>query len=180
MQLPTTSLLLLLLGGGPGIAAPIVEECHSPHILCFDAVNRCGVIYSGCYDKCKPDTRPQAPACPPPKPLISSIKTITKTSIATVAYTGTGLPPILPTITQSVSLTTQIVTITTNFGTKDNCSTRTVCIDYVDNCGQTYGGCVPDCKPWPTFSAPACPPRPTTTATVTGRAEVGAGEVTGV
>lgn len=47
-------------------------------------------------------------------------------------------------------MTTQIVAITkgTNFGTKDNCSTRTVCLDYVDSCGQTaYDGGVPDCKP---------------------------------
>ncbi|KAH7634213.1 hypothetical protein B0T09DRAFT_378108 [Sordaria sp. MPI-SDFR-AT-0083] len=76
-------------------------------------------------------------------PPISSIKTITKTSIATITYTGTA-PPTIQTSVQSVSLTTQTVTITTNFGTKDNCSTRTVCIDYVDSCGQTYGGCVPD------------------------------------
>ncbi|KAK3355692.1 hypothetical protein B0H65DRAFT_585317 [Neurospora tetraspora] len=122
MQLPTTSLLLLLLGGGLAIAAPIPEECHSPHILCFDAVNPCGVIYSGLPYSCSYS-------------FSTSIKTITKT-IATITYTGT-VPPVIPTITQSVSLTTQIITITTNFGTKDNCSTRTVCLDYVDSCGQT-------------------------------------------
>lgn len=136
---------------------------------------------TSCYDKCKPETRPQPPACPalpaPPKPPISisysyltSIKTITKTNIATITYTGTVPPPTttVPPLPTSVSLITEIITITTDFGTKtskDNCSTRTVCIDYIDKCGQTYGGCVPDCLPWPTFSAPPCP-RPTTTTKV--------------
>ncbi|KAK3397482.1 hypothetical protein B0T20DRAFT_499109 [Sordaria brevicollis] len=204
MQLPTISFLLLLLGGGLTIAAPIAEECHSPHILCFDAVNPCGVIYSGCYDKCKPETRPQAPACPPhapPKPSISystSLKTITATKIETITHPGTIAPTaVVPLPTTIISIITEIITITTDFGatktkadepsiiteivtittdfgaikTKsgaDNCSSRTVCIDYIDKCGQTYGGCVPDCFPWPTFSAPPCPRPTTVTATATG------------
>ncbi|KHE81133.1 hypothetical protein GE21DRAFT_1176374, partial [Neurospora crassa] len=28
-------------------AAPTAQECHSPHMLCFDAVNPYGVMYSG-------------------------------------------------------------------------------------------------------------------------------------
>lgn len=41
--------------------------------------------------------------------------------------------------------------------TADNCSTRTVCADYVNDCGIWYGGCFADCKPWPTFTPPPCP-----------------------
>lgn len=146
---------------------------------------------TSCYDKCKPETRPQPPACPapalpaPPKPPISisystSIKTITKTNIATITYTGTVAPTVIPVpLPTSVSIITEIITITTDFGTKtktstkDNCSTRTVCIDYIDKCGQTYGGCVPDCLPWPTFSAPPCPRPTTATATATATGVIG-------
>ncbi|KAK3486304.1 hypothetical protein B0T13DRAFT_515629 [Neurospora crassa] len=70
-------------------------------------------------------------------------------AIAAITYSDTP-PPVIPTITQRVSVTTQIVAITkgTNSGTKDDCSTRTVCLNYVDSCGQTaYDGSVPDCKP---------------------------------
>ncbi|KAK9781175.1 hypothetical protein SCAR479_04996 [Seiridium cardinale] len=33
----------------------------------------------------------------------------------------------------------------------ENCSTRTVCADYINDCGVWY-----DCSPWPTFTAPPC------------------------
>lgn len=51
--------------------------------------------------------------------------------------------------------------------TKDDCRTRTVCVDAVNACGQKYGGCFADCKPWP-LSPPPCPastsaPRPAAT-----------------
>ncbi|OAA80045.1 hypothetical protein LEL_03531 [Akanthomyces lecanii RCEF 1005] len=55
----------------------------------------------------------------------------------------------------------------TTTSTPDNCSTRSVCIDLVNECGMWYGGCIPDCKPWPTFSKPPCPPTTTTTMTTT-------------
>ncbi|KAH8664411.1 hypothetical protein BX600DRAFT_464396 [Xylariales sp. PMI_506] len=41
----------------------------------------------------------------------------------------------------------------------------TICVDYFDNCGQTYGGCFPDCNPWPSFTAPPCSISSTTTTT---------------
>ncbi|EGY22996.1 uncharacterized protein VDAG_04434 [Verticillium dahliae VdLs.17] len=34
----------------------------------------------------------------------------------------------------------------------DDCSTRSVCADYVNECGIWYGGCFADCTPWPTFT----------------------------
>ncbi|KAK8017734.1 hypothetical protein PG993_014060 [Apiospora rasikravindrae] len=38
----------------------------------------------------------------------------------------------------------------------DACSTQTVCADYVNACGQMYGGCFSACTPWPTFTPPPC------------------------
>ncbi|KAK7966224.1 uncharacterized protein PG986_000501 [Apiospora aurea] len=38
----------------------------------------------------------------------------------------------------------------------DSCSTQTVCADYVNACGQMYGGCFSACTPWPTFTPPPC------------------------
>ncbi|KAG6010815.1 hypothetical protein E4U21_004203 [Claviceps maximensis] len=46
---------------------------------------------------------------------------------------------------------------------EDNCSTRTVCVDAINECGMMYGGCIPDCKPWKL----AKPPCPKTTSTPT-------------
>ncbi|PHH69599.1 hypothetical protein CDD80_6620 [Ophiocordyceps camponoti-rufipedis] len=39
----------------------------------------------------------------------------------------------------------------------DDCRTRTICIDKINSCGMMYGGCVPDCHPWPSFTPPPCP-----------------------
>ncbi|KAJ3492052.1 hypothetical protein NLG97_g5485 [Lecanicillium saksenae] len=68
------------------------------------------------------------------------------------------------TITGTATIPT---TTKTSTSTEDNCSTRTVCIDKVNECGMWYGGCVPDCKPWPTFSKPACPTDTVITTTKT-------------
>ncbi|KAK2056498.1 hypothetical protein LY76DRAFT_518325, partial [Colletotrichum caudatum] len=38
----------------------------------------------------------------------------------------------------------------------DSCSTRTICRDFINECGQMYGGCHSDCQPWPSFTAPPC------------------------
>ncbi|KAM3509363.1 hypothetical protein MY11210_006362 [Beauveria gryllotalpidicola] len=65
------------------------------------------------------------------------------------------------------TITTSTVNPPTTTPTPDNCSTRTVCLDYVNECGIWYGGCVPDCKPWPTFSKPPCPSTTSTTISIT-------------
>jgi hypothetical protein len=33
----------------------------------------------------------------------------------------------------------------------------TICADYVNKCGKTYGGCFPSTRPFPTFTDPGCP-----------------------
>ncbi|PHH63338.1 hypothetical protein CDD81_6035 [Ophiocordyceps australis] len=40
--------------------------------------------------------------------------------------------------------------------TKDDCHTRTVCIDGINKCGIPWGVCIPDCKPWK-YQTPECP-----------------------
>ncbi|KAM0813317.1 hypothetical protein AB5N19_13310 [Seiridium cardinale] len=48
----------------------------------------------------------------------------------------------------------------------ENCSTRTVCADYINDCSVWYGGCFSACTPWPTFTPPPCTTT-TTTAPIT-------------
>ncbi|KAK2016368.1 hypothetical protein LZ32DRAFT_601593 [Colletotrichum eremochloae] len=42
------------------------------------------------------------------------------------------------------------------------CSTRTICRDFINECGQMYGGCHNVCRPWPTFTKPPCKPNGST------------------
>ena len=44
----------------------------------------------------------------------------------------------------------------------------TMCSDMINECGQTYGGCFPDCPgyPTPTFTDPGCPPTITSSSTL--------------
>ncbi|KAG6014113.1 hypothetical protein E4U54_005808 [Claviceps lovelessii] len=72
------------------------------------------------------------------------------------------IPPPCSPITTPVQLPTGGLPTPTS---KDNCSTRTVCVDYVNECGMWYGGCIPDCKPWKSFAKPPCPTTTSTTAT---------------
>jgi hypothetical protein len=36
-------------------------------------------------------------------------------------------------------------------------SVPTICVDTVNSCGQTYGGCFASTSPFPTFTDPGCP-----------------------
>ncbi|KAL0938891.1 uncharacterized protein CTRU02_205501 [Colletotrichum truncatum] len=126
---------------GLATAAPQVEAgdkkppTKCPQTLCIDGINPAcpSVRWGGCYDTCKPWTKPKMSPCPrPPRPTKSFTRTTAKPP------SPTTFPP-EPT------------------STSDNCSTRTVCADYINSCGMMYGGCFPDCKPWPSFVAPPCP-----------------------
>ncbi|KAK7954756.1 hypothetical protein PG996_015563 [Apiospora saccharicola] len=57
---------------------------------------------------------------------------------------------------------------------EDSCSTKTVCADYVNDCGQMYGGCFSACTPWPSFTPPPCT-LATTSVSTTG---AGTGTIT--
>jgi len=65
---------------------------------------------------------------------------------------GLGLVAALPAQDVTTSACTTIVTSTT----ASDCSSRTVCWDGINECGMMYGGCFPDCTPWPTFEPPPC------------------------
>ncbi|KLU84112.1 hypothetical protein MAPG_03157 [Magnaporthiopsis poae ATCC 64411] len=75
------------------------------------------------------------------------------------------VPPACPSTTARAIVTRPPVP--TSRQTGGDCRTRTVCVDAVNACGQKYGGCFADCKPWP-LSPPPCPaststPRPAAT-----------------
>lgn len=50
------------------------------------------------------------------------------------------------------------------------CST-TLCADYINSCGQTYGGCYPACSGYttPSFTDPGCPPTTTSSTRSSSR-----------
>lgn len=62
-------------------------------------------------------------------------------------------------------------TTCTGGGSTETC-TSTVCADYVNDCGQTYGGCYPFCSGYtaPTFTDPGCPPTITSSSTLSASA----------
>ncbi len=54
---------------------------------------------------------------------------------------------------------------------RDTATCPTICVDFVNECGMKYGGCVPHCEgePLPTFTKPVCPtPTPCPTICVDG------------
>ncbi|CAI6078436.1 unnamed protein product [Clonostachys chloroleuca] len=65
----------------------------------------------------------------PPAPTLP-----TKPAFDTATTDPTGLPPT---------------------PTSDDCSTRTVCVDGINECGEPWGTCIPDCQPW-NISTPPC------------------------
>ncbi|KAK1832811.1 hypothetical protein QBC39DRAFT_370559 [Podospora conica] len=150
MQPSTVSFICTLaVLAGHAAAAPAgasVEPCI-PRTKCVDAINKCGVRYGACYDVCKPELAPVAPLCVVSTPA----PTATSTKVA-----GCDEPK-----TTSTPTTTSTVVPTTP--TAPGCpagktgSGYMLCADYINACGMMYGGCFPDCKPWPTFVPPPCP-----------------------
>ncbi|KAG7292929.1 hypothetical protein NEMBOFW57_002974 [Staphylotrichum longicolle] len=160
---------ILFLGGLTAAVPVAVEEQCLSQTICIDAVNPCGI---NCYDVCAVSAKPIPPPCPSTtttkkvttkvttkKPTPTSTKKVT-TKITTKKPTPTTTKK--PVTTKIVTITKKITTSTlstkrdSTTGTK--CSaTVSVCWDGINECGQMYGGCFPDCKPWPTFKPPPCP-----------------------
>ncbi|KAK4197841.1 hypothetical protein QBC40DRAFT_267223, partial [Triangularia verruculosa] len=167
----------------PVADAPPTEEPCVEQILCIDALNACGIKYGGCYNVCKVDQKPKPPPCPATSTVVTT-KVVQLTPSATKKTTSTTSKRTLTTSTKKATTTTK-KTITTAKATATskkptstsktptptttkkptttpkpsstcNGSGMTVCADYINECGMMYGGCFPDCKPWPTFSAPPC------------------------
>ncbi|KAJ6787385.1 hypothetical protein PWT90_08599 [Aphanocladium album] len=162
----------------PTTTTTATDDNCSTRTICIDAVNECGMWYGGCIPDCKPYPPFSKPICP-----TDTVITTTPTSTPTTTsgscsdrticidlvnecgmWYGGCVPDCkpYPTFSKPACPTDTVITTTatptpTTTGTDDNCSTRSVCADYVNECGMWYGGCFPDCKPWPTFSKPACP-----------------------
>jgi hypothetical protein len=169
---------------GATLAAP-TEESQCPRTVCADAINPCGVRYGGCYDACDPD--PAIRPTPPPCVTLSSTSTddcSTRTVCADyvndcgVWYGGCfpdctpwptfTAPPCSSSSTPSVVTTTITPPVSTStVRPTTDCHDLTVCADYINECGQTYGGCFSACTPWPTFTPPPCTTTTDTTTTPT-------------
>jgi hypothetical protein len=156
-SLPSLLCLAISLGRVAGAPAATSEEKCQPRTLCVDGINTCGVRFGGCYDVCKPELRPIAPLCAPVTTTSSkappTIPIFTPTSASTSFVTHTLIPP-----------TTRPLHSTPSCPDGREGSGYTVCWDGINDCGQMYGGCFADCKPWPTFSKPPCRTIPTPTA----------------
>ncbi|KAL2184095.1 hypothetical protein L209DRAFT_481254 [Thermothelomyces heterothallicus CBS 203.75] len=167
MRYATLSPLLssLLLVGRLASAAPVVNadgDCV-PYTICVDGANACGIRWGGCYNVCDASAKPVAPPCPgteespsPTTRVTTKVTTLEPKPTTTKATTTKGhtvtktvKPPVTPTPTKFTTSTTR---------PSSTCSTDvTVCWDGINECGMMYGGCFPDCKPWPTFTPPPCP-----------------------
>ncbi|KAI6381644.1 hypothetical protein MCOR25_001114 [Pyricularia grisea] len=137
------------------IATPAICE---PGIMCVAGVNECGVTYSGCYDTCTPSLEPTAPSCIPvvETPAVPIITSVDAGSLVTPAVTPVVTPVVTPILTPVLTpVTTPSPTVVIVSPSVDICSTRTVCVNGIDACGQKYGGCVLDCKPW-AITTPSC------------------------
>ncbi|KAK4241579.1 hypothetical protein C8A03DRAFT_30302 [Achaetomium macrosporum] len=162
--LPLLSSALLL--GGLAAAVPVAEPCQS-QILCIDAVNSCGIKYGGCYDVCDASAKPVPPPCPSttttttkktPTPPSTTRKVPTRKPHPTSTKKTTTSKPAKPPVTSTKKITTSTTKRAGSSTPTSSCSaTVTVCWDGINECGTWYGGCFPDCKPWPTFTPPPCP-----------------------
>jgi hypothetical protein len=119
------------------------EACNRYDVLTLSKViNSCGRMYGGCYPFCSGYTR-------------STFTGETRHGFdgrADHILTRNILPdPGCPTLSTSKS------TITSS--PISSICTQTLCVDKINSCGQTYGGCYPACSGFttPSFTDPGCP-----------------------
>ncbi|OQO10588.1 hypothetical protein B0A48_03886 [Cryoendolithus antarcticus] len=184
--------------GGIGYAGP--TECPSdfPCTRFNDYFSTCGPSATTTSTRSTtPISTTTATTTTPPTTTISSTTTTLPSrayaQCGGQGYTGpTTCPPgypcqrendyfsnCLPVTTTSTtsSITTTPTTTSSSISTTKSCAS-TVCQDFINSCGQTYGGCYPYCSGFtrPTFTPPPCttttkspptttkpPPPPTTT-----------------
>ncbi|KZL63365.1 hypothetical protein CI238_12195 [Colletotrichum incanum] len=176
-MLPGQLLTVLGLAGfvaaSPQIQIPPSDAADCPRTMCLDGINpECSIRWGGCYDMCKPYLRPTMPPCkstlsrstvpktPQPVPTLSPLKPSlpipTGGLLNKLVPTGALLNKLIPTgspLSIKPPLPTKQPSSSSKQSTSsENCSSRTVCVDYIDECGQTYGG------PWPSYSKPPCTP----------------------
>ena len=163
---------------------PTTEPTARP-TLCVDYIDKCGQWYGGCFASTSPFPTFTKPSCslettkPPVTTTVTPAPTPTRTVcvdyINKCGQTYGGCFPStspFPTFTgPSCSLETTTPTVTTiitrSSTTTAHTATPTICVDYINKCGQTYGGCFPSTSPFPTFTAPSCSLDTVTTSTIT-------------
>ncbi|KAF2724886.1 hypothetical protein K431DRAFT_197635, partial [Polychaeton citri CBS 116435] len=129
--------------------------------ICADYINDCGQTYGGCYPACSGYTTPSF--TPPP-----CTATPTNTASCTIYVNSCGLTyggcydscktPSPSFSDPGCGPTTTTTTPPPGPTTTDVPSCGTRCVDYINSCGQTYGGCYDDCaSTTPSFTDPGCP-----------------------
>lgn len=104
------------------------DNC-STRTVCADYINECGVWYGGCFPDCTPWPTFTAPPCTSTSTSVSATKKPCGNHDSSVTTTS---------LTPSVTVITTSVTIITPTPITD-CHSLTVCEDFVNECGQTYG-----------------------------------------
>ncbi|CUS10997.1 unnamed protein product [Tuber aestivum] len=159
--------------GGSTATTNSVSGC--PKSICADYINECGKWYGGCFlDPVCTGGSVWPTFTKPPCPTTSYATTTCSRSICVdnvnecgQMFGGCFLDPVCtggtkwPTFTKPPCSTTTTTESTTTTGASTTCK-RAICADYVNECGQMYGGCFldPVCTggtAWPTFSKPPCP-----------------------
>ncbi|KAK4132403.1 hypothetical protein BT67DRAFT_88680 [Trichocladium antarcticum] len=142
----------------------------SGQTICWDGINECGQMYGGCYKDCKPWPTFTPPPCTQTS-SVTTVSTSTSSCTNTVSVCWDGINECgqmyggcfpdcqpWPTFTPPPCSSSATITSVPTGGPSSSCdgSGKSVCWDGMNDCGVPYGGCFPDCKPWPTFTAPPC------------------------
>lgn len=159
--------------------------------ICEDHFNDCGQTYGGCYEACSGYTKPvfTDPGCPTTtsKPITTSkptskpatcTETICVDTVNSCGQTYGGCYPICSGYTKPLFIDPGCPTTTQPpTSTPTSTCTESICVDSINSCGQTYGGCYAICSGYtkPVFTDPGCP-----TTTSNGIATITPGTVTSV
>ncbi|KAB5580477.1 hypothetical protein GE09DRAFT_438976 [Coniochaeta sp. 2T2.1] len=149
------------------VASPLTTVTPT---ICVDYVNKCGQTYGGCFASTRPFPTFTGPSCslettPPPvttvaPPLTTATPTICVDYVNKCGQTYGGCfasTRPFPTFTgPSCSLETTPPPVTT-IAPPETTAVPTICVDTINACGKTYGGCFASTSPFPTFTDPGCP-----------------------
>ncbi|KAG0123561.1 hypothetical protein HOY82DRAFT_673910 [Tuber indicum] len=148
---------------------PCTTSCS--RTICADYVNECGKPYGGCFldPACTGGTafptftKPPCPTTTPASTTCSRSICVDNINECGQMFGGCFLDPACTGGTQWPTFTKPPCnsTTTTTTSASTTCK-RAICADYINECGQMYGGCFldPVCTggtAWPTFSKPPCP-----------------------
>ncbi|KAM0714418.1 hypothetical protein Q7P37_010205 [Cladosporium fusiforme] len=167
---------------GWAFAGSTTTPCHPSSsstcttTLCVDLINSCSQSYGGCFPACSgyttpsfvdpgcpPTTKPVPPTTTPGDPQTSDCSsTVTETVCSPTPSSQTNTSPKCPTTITKTSCfpvdPNQPTTTPPPTSDPSTC-TESICADYVNSCGISYGGCYPACTGYttPSFTDPGCP-----------------------